>query len=172
MSGEFGGEQHRRLVFAVRFLFERSLEFGVYETCYDGPGTAMVPISDKHIRFDVLMKQETPNGGVHYFCECKFRGSIRAKAGLRSEFKSFVERAIETLQYVTGKYGKTHFCFLFITTIPFDVWEEDIHDVEYLRQLLGNSNTRLTDLVTLSKHLQIIVIPWWLVMALTRHVEV
>ena len=172
MSGEFGGEQHRRLVFAVRFLFERSLGFRVYETCYDGPGTAMVPVGDKNIRFDVLMKHETPDGGVHYFCECKFRSSVQAKAELKSEFKSFVKRVLETLQYATRKYGENHFCFLFIATIPFDVWEENIHDVEYLRQFLGNSNREVTNLVTLSNHLEIIVIPRWLIMALTRHVEV
>ena len=118
------------------------------------------------------MKQETLNGGIHYFCECKFRSNIKSKRELKSEFKAFVERALETLQYATGKYGENHFRFLFIATIPFDVWEENVHNVEYLRQFLGDSNRKVTDLVTLSRHLEIFILPRWLIAPLTRQVEV
>jgi len=163
LSGEFGGERHRRLVFAVRSLFERSLNFRVYGTSYDGPGTAMVSTNNESVRFDILMKQETSEGGIHYFCECKFRSSEQSRTELKSEFKDFVEKALKTLRYGKRKYGEGHFCFLFISTISFDVSEENTSNFEYLRELLENSNVDTEDLITLTRHLRIMTVPRWLV---------
>ena len=171
MSGEFGGVKGERLVYAVRALFERGLGFRVYETCYDGPETATVVTENDRVRFDILMKQETTEGGVHYFCECKFRSSIKAKSDLQSEFKDFVGNALKVLHHVKRKYGEDHFCFLFVATVPFDIWEENISDVEYLKKLVGDSNIALNDLITLSNHLKITIVPRWLIKPLLRLTE-
>jgi len=173
LVAEFGGEEHRQLVFATGYLFERSLGFKIYETCYDGPETAMVRTENNNVRFDILMKQETTEGGgAHYFCECKFRSNMESRTELKSQFKVFLEKALKVLQYMIRKYGRNHFCFLFVTTVPFDVWEEKISNIEFLMNLLDNPVIGSDDLVTLSNHLKIIVIPTWLISALRRRTEV
>jgi len=173
LSGEFGGEEHRQLVNAVGYLFEKSLGFKIYETCYDGPETAMVRTENDSVRFDILMKQEAMGGGgIHYFCECKFRSRVESRADLRSQLKTFLDKAMLVLPYMERKYGKDHFCFLFVSTVPFDIWEQDISNVEFLRTLLNASSSQTEDLVTLSGHLKVTIIPAWFIMALTRRAEV
>lgn len=173
LDGEYGGEEHRQLVFAVGHLFERSLDFKIYETCYDGPETAMVRTENSNVRFDILMKQETKEGGgTHYFCECKYRSSMESRAELRTQLKTFLEKALTVLPYMVRRYGRDHFCFLFITTVPFDVWEENLPNIEFLKTLLNSSTIGTEDLVTLSRHVKITIIPTWFIMALRRKTEV
>lgn len=172
LSGEFGGEQHRRLVFAVRSLFESGLQFRVYETSYDGPQTAMVSHGSDKVRFDLLMKQEAEGGGVHYFCECKFRGAASSGSELKLKLKDFVESCLKLLDYVRTRYGNGHFCFLFIANIPFIIWEEHLRDVEFLKGFLDDEEVETNDLVTLSRHLRVVIVPTWLIDILTRQYEV
>lgn len=172
LSGEFGGEKGKRLVFAVCALFERGLGFRVYETCYDGPETATVVTKNDKVRFDILMKQKTTEGGVHYFCECKFRSNIKAKSELRSEFENFVKNALKVINYAKRKYGENHFCFLFVTTIPFEIWEENISDVNYLKKLVGNPAIDINDLIILSNHIKLTIVPGWLIEPLLKLMKV
>lgn len=173
LGGEFGGEEHRQLVNAVGYLFERSLGFKIYETCYDGPETAMVRTENDNVRFDILMKQEeTEGGGIHYFCECKFRSRTESRTELRSQLRTFLDKALKVLPYMVRKYGTDHFCFLFVSTVPFDIWEENISNVGFLGTLLNASSPGAEDLATLSSHLKVTIMPTWFILALRRRAEV
>jgi len=56
--------------------------------------------------------------------------------------------------------------------VPFDVWEENLPNIEFLKTLLNSSTIGTEDLVTLSRHVKITIIPTWFIMALRRKTEV
>jgi len=132
----------------------------------------MVRTENANVRFDILMKQESKEGGgTHYFCECKYRSSMESRTELKSQLKTFLEKALTVIQYMMRKYGRDHFCFLFITTVPFDVWEENLPNIEYLKTLLNGSTMGADDLVALASHIKITIIPKWFITALRRRTE-
>lgn len=160
--GEYASEKGRQMVYALRSLFDGLEGFKVYETGYDGPKTAMITTKEgKEIRFDMLMKQEI-SGGIHYLCESKFRADSSQKSGVKSEFKDFLRKACETLPYVLGKYGENHFCFLFISSIPFDIWEEDVREHDKLIGMIDDEECK-TNIHILARHIRLMILPNWMI---------
>jgi hypothetical protein len=163
LGGEFPGVQGRQQVEAARALFER-LGFNVYETSYEGPKTAVVFLDGEEIRFDIFMKQDFHIAGIHYFCESKYRKNASDKSAVKSDFKTFVKKALKVLPYAVDKYGEKHFCFLFISSIPFDIWEGDVTDPAKLSDLLDISHgSQESNIHTLSHHIRIMIFPSWLI---------
>ena len=91
---------------------------------------------------------------------------------MKRKLRDFVENCLKLLDYVTTRYGNGHFYFLFIANIPFNIWEEHLRDVEFLNGFLGDEEVETNDLVTLSRHLRVVIVPTWLINILTRQYEV
>lgn len=151
------------MVLAIDTLFENGLGFKVKEDCYMGPQTATIPVSEENVRFDIFMRQVTEQGSVHYVCECKFRSRRGSNSDLRGHFRVFAQKALKVLDHMLDKYGRDRFCFLFVSTVPFSIWDEDISNLERLQTLLGNFNLGVERLHVLSDHLRIMVVPIWIV---------
>jgi len=124
-----------------------------------------IPVSnDEKITFDILMSQEVWNTQVnpariekrYFYCECKKREDA---AQLKPELKSFLKNVLKATPHLPQGYDDCG--FIFFHNKPFSVTQTDLHNVQFVMDLLNNAY-QVNEIVALCGRVGMICIDDWL----------
>jgi|WetSurMetagenome_2_1015567.scaffolds.fasta_scaffold53269_3 hypothetical protein len=147
----------------IEFI-DGSFGFDVFMDSYTARDAISFSIEDeKKVSFDIAMCQDildiTRNPAVpkkrYFICECKKRDNENE---LKPELKAFLINILKVTPHLTGVYKNCHFIFFY--NKPFSVRQADIHNVEYVMDLLDNAYGT-NEITALCKRIGMICLDDW-----------
>jgi hypothetical protein len=141
--GEGIQEIGREFVERACAFVEGTFGFHVFQISYQALDAVSVPLPTERVRFDILLFQTRINEGhnppreekKYFYCECKKRQNLTE---LRSGLKEFLVKAVKASPQLRRDFAD-NFGFIFFCNKPFGVDQENLQNVEYIRQFLDNA---------------------------------
>jgi len=167
MPGEYPAKVAKDFVEKTCSFLHGKFGFYVYQNCYEGKNAATVLVDGERVRFDIILFQTRRDGSsssgilqnkINYFCECKWRKNPK---NLKYELKKFLKKALKTVPEIQGQCSD-NFGFIFICNTPFEVSQENLQDIEFLREFL-NSSYSTAQLTHLSNRVGILILTDWFI---------
>jgi len=172
LPSEYLTEVHDQFVNGIGNLLvgvsSKDHSFSIEQTCLEGRNSATVPFGSEQIHFDILIVEETGNRRIHYCVECKTRrdSDSQTASELKQHLKEFIKKAYKTIDHLEGRYDervRADYGFIFISDVPFGVWNTDI-DFDFLKEALVDLGTLDNCKITkLTSKLKVMVFADWFI---------
>ena len=140
-------------------------EFTITEDCTDGQESATIPdLSDlmHPIHHDILLIHEFNGIRKHYCVECKTRKECgpNTSTDLKRQLKTFIQKAYKSADHLQARYGD-NYGFMFISDVPFEVWDNHINHTFITEALKGMPNPDQDKISRLAPKIRIMVFSDW-----------
>ena len=127
-----------------------------------GNKTVSIPYDDGQLYFDIFVYHYTEGKRIINVVECKTRQNYNANSinSLKRELKNFIIKAYKSIDHLKKQYNNDY-KFLFISNIPFGIWNDAI-TIDFLNNNLEEINPLDNDKISdLKSKLEIMILSNW-----------